>query len=422
MDPRGASACGIREGTAHVRRALVGLAAILGSAAVITACQEKLTSPAECPGLCPGGPQALFETVLSPLAGLDSSFHTYVAPGQGSALLVSSGLPASEDRAVYRFAPRPDSVTVRDTARAYTVDSVVITVNIIARDTLVGGLNVLLFRLPPTVDSTATFESVDPQLGTNLIDTIAVPDSLHSGQIKAVLQGSDLDRVALPAGTGGVLAMGLRLTAAAPTGIRVGTLAAGNGATFVSYLTVDVPDTGSVRNQVLTSQTAFNTFVTQNRSGPDPTLLTVGGDSSSRSIVRFELPPQLKDSATIIRATLELVPAHPLLGLPGDPAVLSAHAVLADLGAKSPINLTDGNFISSDTLPEGTTDTLRLEVTRLVRLWQGATVRPAAIFLVLRPEASTFTRAAFGSTNPASPVGPPRLLVTYQLPFPFEIP
>ena len=214
------------------------------------------------------------------------------------------------------------------------------------------------------------------------------------------------------------------MTAAAATGIRVGSLAGGNGATFVSYLTVDVPDTGSVRNQFLSRATEFNTFVTQNRPLPDPTLLTVGGDSSSRSILRFELPPQLKDSATIIRATLELIPAHPLLGLPGDPAVMEAHAVLADLGAKSPIT-SDPLGIVTDTLPEGGTDTLRLEVTRLVRLWQSSTNRPPAIFLLLKPgvsEAATFTRPAFGSTNPASPVGPPRILITYQLPFPFEIP
>jgi hypothetical protein len=403
----------------------VGLAAVVGSAAVISACQEKLTSPAECPGLCPGGPQTLFETVLSPLAGLDSSFHTYVAPGQGSALLVSSGLAASEDRAVYRFVTRQDSITVRDTARAYTVDSVLITLNLVARDTLVGGLKVMLFRIPPAVDSTATFESVDPALvDANLIDTIAVPDSVHSGEIKTVLRGSAVDRAAIPPGTGGVLAMGLRVTASAPTGIRVGSLAGGNAATFVSYLTVDVPDTGSVRHQFLSRATEFNTFVTQNRPLPDPTLLTVGGDSSSRSILRFELPAQLRDSATIVRATLELIPAHPLLGLPGDPAVLEAHAVLADLGAKSPIATIASNplFVVTDTIPDGTTDTLRLEVTRLVKLWQASTDRPPAIFLLLQPEAATFTRAAFGSSNPASPVGPPRLLVTYQLPFPFEIP
>jgi hypothetical protein len=405
-----------------VRRGLAWLAAVVGLAAAVSACQERLTAPAECPGLCPGGPQTLFESVLSPLAGLDSSFHTYVAPGQGAALLVSSGLAVSEDRAVYRFVTRQDSIAVRDTARAYTVDSVLITLNLVARDTLVSGLKVMLFRLPPTVDSTATFESVDPLLfDANLIDTIAVPDSLHSGQITTTLRGGQVDRVAIPPGTGGVMAMGLRVTAAAPTGIRVGTLAAGNGATFVSYLTVDVPDTGSVRNQFLTRATEFNTFVTQNRQAPDPTLLTVGGDSSSRSILRFELPDQLKDSAAIVRATLELIPAHPLLGLANDPAVLGAHAVLADLGAKSPIT-TDSLFIAVDTLLQGSTDTLRLEVTRLVKLWQASTDRPPAIFLKLKPEAASFTRAAFGSSNPASPVGPPRLLVTYQLPFPFEIP
>jgi hypothetical protein len=101
--------------------------------------------------------------------------------------------------------------------------------------------------------------------------------------------------------------------------------------------------------------------------------------------------------------------------------VLGAHAVLADLGAKSPIT-TDSLGIVTAAIPDGTTDTLHLEVTRLVRLWQASTDRPPAIFLKLNPEAATFTRAAFGSSNPASPVGPPRILITYQLPFPFEIP
>ena len=50
----------------------------------------------------------------------------YVDRGQGAALLVSNGFAATEDRAVYRFAARSDSIAVRDTLRAYTVDSVII--------------------------------------------------------------------------------------------------------------------------------------------------------------------------------------------------------------------------------------------------------------------------------------------------------
>ena len=71
---------------------------------------------------------------------------------------------------------------MRDTLRAYTVDSVLVNVTLVARDTLVDGLKVYLYRLPSTVDSTVTFADVDSQLvEANLIDSIAVPDTLNSG-------------------------------------------------------------------------------------------------------------------------------------------------------------------------------------------------------------------------------------------------
>ena len=90
----------------------------------MTACQEKLTSPADCPALCPGGSVQVFDTVVPALALRDSSFpahkdsaNGYVDRGQGVGLLLSSGFAASEDRAVYRFAARGDSIVVRDTLR-----------------------------------------------------------------------------------------------------------------------------------------------------------------------------------------------------------------------------------------------------------------------------------------------------------------
>ena len=122
--------------------------------AVLAACQERLTSPADCPALCPGGSAQVFDTVVPALQNRDSSFPVfadrasgYVDRGAGTALLVSNGFAASEDRAVYRFAPRSDSLVVRDTLRAYTVDSVTINLSLIARDTLVNGLKVYLYRL-----------------------------------------------------------------------------------------------------------------------------------------------------------------------------------------------------------------------------------------------------------------------------------
>lgn len=405
------------------RRAGPRWAGALLVAALVAACQERLTEPVDCPALCPGGTATVRDTVLAPVPGADSSYIGYIEAGSGGALLVSNGLPASEDRGVYRFAPRPDSIEVADTNRGYVVDSVLIAINLLARDTLVDGLALFLYRITNTVSSGVTFAEVEAQLvEPNLIGTIPVPDSLNAGLVQLVLRGDETLRTGLPIDSGGTLAIGIALTAAQPTGVRIGSTASGTGASFISYVTAqNVADTVTGRQQTVTRTPSFNTFVTQSTPVLDPDLLTVGGQPSSRALVRFDLPDGLEDSATIVRATLELVPARPILGLPTDPSLLVARAVLADLGAKSPVT-EDQNFIASDTLSPSTSDTVRLDVTNIVRLWQSTVAeRPEAIFISLRPEAASFMRAEFGSTrSPAA--GGPRLRVTYMLTFPFESP
>jgi hypothetical protein len=397
----------------------------------MTACQERLTSPADCPALCPGGSMEVFDTIVPAVALRDSSFpavkdgaNGYISRGQGTALLVSSGFAASEDRAVYRFTPRGDSIAVRDTLRAYLVDSAQVSLTLAARDTLADGLKVYLYRVASTVDSTAGFADIESQLvEANLIDSIAVPDSVNNGAIKTVLRGADVDRLRLTPGGDSVLAIGLRMAANTPTGIRMGALASSTAPTFTSYITVDVPDTGSVRNQTVTRATAFNTFVTQNPVVPDDALLTVGGEPSSRALVRFGLTDAFLDSATIVRATLELTPVQPIIGLPTDPSAIQTVAVVGDLGAKSPLT-TDATFIRQDTLPTVQSDTLRIEMTRIVQLWQSSRARPQSVFLRMIPEGATFARAVFFSTR--SPSGgvlvAPRLRITFQRSFPFETP
>ena len=78
-----------------------------------------------------------------------------MAHNLAAALLVSNGLPVSEDRAVYRFNARPDSIELRDTLRAYTVDSVRLALNLLARDTLVDGLKLYLYRIDPATGTLA---------------------------------------------------------------------------------------------------------------------------------------------------------------------------------------------------------------------------------------------------------------------------
>lgn len=411
-------------------------AAVAIGVGIVTACQERLTSPAECPELCPGGSPQVFDTVVPAVAGLDSSFPSpadwasgggYVNRGRGLALLQSSGFPGSEDRAVYRFAPRSDQIAVRDTFRTFTVDSAQINLTIVARDTLVGGLKLFLYRIPSGVDSSSSFTGIEPFLvPANLVDSIVVPDSVHTGTVSALLDPTEVGRVAF-AGTDSTLAIALRMTADAPTGIRVGSLTSSTSATFTSFVTVDVPDTGSVKHQSISRATAFNSFVTQNPVVPVDSLLTVGGEPSSRALVRFGLSREFLDSATVVRATLELTPVAPVFSLRGDPSFIQAIPVVGDVGAKSPISSdTIALRLGTDTLPLVLSDTIRFDVTRHVQVWQASTDRPQSIFLRMAPEAATFARAQFFSTRSHGPdpsvLVAPRLRITYQRSFPFETP
>jgi hypothetical protein len=406
-----------------VRRAWGWLALFVAVAGITTACQEQLTAPAVCPELCPGGNARVLDTVLTPLPGADSSFAGYVLRHRAGSMLVSNGLPAGDARAVYRFAPRRDSAPVGDSARPYVVDSAEISLTLIRRDTLLDGLTFYLYRIDPeTADSEATFASVTSQFVPEaLIDSILVSDTLNSGRVRTVLRGAGVARVALPVEGDGVLAIGVAMSAPEPSGARLGALVAQSSPTFISYVTVDTPDTGTIRKQTLTAQTAFNTYVLAAPQTPEPDLLTVGGEPASRALLRFDLPGPIEDSATIVRATLELVPTAPVIGLRTDPPLLEAKSLFADLGAKSPVVTTDARFIVSDTISVGFADTLRLNVTTIVQLWQAADERPEAIFLSLLPEAASFSRPVFGSTrSPAA--GPARLRITYLRQFPFETP
>jgi hypothetical protein len=400
------------------------IASWLLAALVLSGCQEELTTPAACPAQCPGGSAQTFDEVLSPIVGADSSFQGYIQPFNAAALLVSNGLRGYEERAIIRFTPRNDSVNVRDTLRAYTIDSVAFGLTLLARDTNSTGLQVHLYRLPPALDSSTTYAQVDPAfIPENLVTTIAVPDSVNVGTLRAVLQGPDLARVAIAPTDAGVLALGVRIDAPAPTGTRLAASASGTGPVFITYATLNIPDTGTARLRTFTQVPAFNSSLAPVQQVTDSTLLIVGGEPSSRALLRFDLPPRIRDSAIVVRATLELTPVAPIPGLPTDPARLGARAVLADLGAKSPVESRFG--IGTDTVAAGTSGTVDIEIVRLMQqLWLESPTRPTALVVSLVPEleAATFSRFVFHSTRAADPAVRPRIRVNYLRSFPFENP
>jgi hypothetical protein len=366
----------------------------------------------------------MFDEILNPILRSDSSFRGYVQPDSAAALLVSNGLQGFEQRAIMRFPSRPDSVDVGGTLRGYTIDSVVFGFSVVARDTMVSGVQVQLYRLPRTIDTTTTYADADPAfIPGNLVATIAVPDTVKTGPIRTLIQGTDLAQVQIPPADSGVLALGVRIEAPTLTGVRLGAAAARTGGVFVTYATLDIPDAATPQLTTFPLAAAFNSSLSQVQQTDDSTLLAVGGEPSARALLRFDLPPRIKDSATIVRATLELTPVATITGLPNDPARLQARAVLTDLGAKSPVNSTAGR-VPADTLDSGTSGTVSLEALGLVELWLGNTTRPAALVLALAPEleSASFFRPVFYSSRAIDPGQRPRLRISYLLSFPFENP
>jgi hypothetical protein len=394
------------------RLAMVFLA---GVAALSASCTEKFTTTGSCPTLCPGGQATFRDTVLTPVPNGDSSFTGFLASSNLASVLVSNGGQYGEHRAVMRFQAHDDSVLIGTTNHTFTVDSVTIELGIQDRDTTAPNFVLEIYRLPRTLDTTADFATVEGLMTpATLIAEAPQLVSFRSGIFHVTLAAADLSRLGFTPGDSTILTIGLRARADGVTAARIGTPPSG---TFAPHFTMFVKanDVADSLASTLISRTADTYFTVAPPSAPPASsLLAVGGIPVSRAFVRFVLPAYLRDSATIIRATLQLQADAPLIGIPADTALLVTGALLTDFGAKSPI--IPGIIATSVLLPGDSV--VSVEVTSLVQLWQGTNSTPSVLRLSLAQEGATFIFPLFRSTRSAS--GSPTLRITYRPPFAFE--
>lgn len=387
---------------------------VFGVALLASGCTEHLTTTGTCPTFCPGGQSVFRDTILTPIQNGDSSFTGFLEATSLISVLTSSGGAYGQNRAVIRFLSRTDSTLVSDTLRAFTVDSVSLEVGLQAIDTTVKNFVLEIYRLPRTIDSTATFATIDALMTpANKITEVPKAVSYRSGVVRLVFGGDTLSRFAFVPGDSAVLELGFRVRADGPTAVRIGTPASGGFAPlFTSYVhAIGVPDSLAKPSIGVIADLYFTS--TPASTAPSSSLLAVGGIPVARSFLRFALPPYLRDSATIIRATLHLQADVPVIGIPADTALLLATTVIADFGAKSPP--FPGLAASVLLLPGSAT--ADLEIASLVQLWQGASGAPSIVRLALAQEGGTFVFPIFRSTRSIS--GTPTLRITYRPPFAF---
>lgn len=379
---------------------------------LIAGCTEKLVTPGTCPSLCPGGIPSVRDTVLTALPLGDSSFTNYSSVNSVAQLMVSNGGELGNVNALIRFIPRGDSVFAGDSLKPFTIDSVVLSVVLQARDTLVSGMALDVYRLPPTFDTLTTYAEMQAAMTPEkLLTTVPVPDAARSGRLQMTFMGAELQKLQFVPADSTRLVLGIKLRSSTPGGLYLGALLGGDATPlYQTYTHVEIADT-ALQHPLLQRGVQQNVSVAEHGTPHYPDLLTIGGTSGARALIRFPFPDYLRDSATIIRATLELVPDQQVFGIAGDSARIEARSVIGDFGAKSVVNNSN---VSSAWLRAGS-DTTRIEVANLVAMWQTSLNSPNALRVQLGPEYWTFLTPHYRSTRSAQ--GGPRLRITYRTPY-----
>ena len=436
-------------------RRLTALILLLGA----VACTEEATAPGHCPSFCPGGTTGIKDTIFTDVIARDSSYRGYL-PAYNADAMAAADLPNMDSRAFFVLHSMILTVarsSTDTTSVPIVVDSSRLRLTILRRDTSATNLWLKLYKLPITSDSTSTFASLAPDFGAGPVDSVNVSallarppivdtaaadtakrrifgDTTRTDSAGHILTTADSGRVLnlffhfdtlkapfVPADSG-QLAFGIRVAADSFASISLGTTESSSGVVMQRFFHHVIHDTTGVKPDSnvyanLLRAPRFDSFVFNPPTAPLDSNLAVGGTPSARSLVRVKMPAFLHDSIDVVRATAILVPVAPVVGAPSDSFNLVVRPILTDFGGKSP---PSSAFSATRVIHTGAADTVRIELTDLVRAWAQDTTAATAFFLTHVPEAAAFTEIRFYSSR--APAFRPALHITYVKRFPFGTP
>lgn len=431
-----------------MRRLALGL--VLAAAGA--GCTEQLVAPGDCPEFCPNGQLVLVDTVFTTIIQRDSAYRGYLQAYQ-SAGATAADVPGVQSRPYFKLAPmilRVKNPGTDTSTVPIFVDSARLRVSILRKDTIATNLRLQLYALPLTADSTSTFSDLDPYFSGPIVDSVNVSDLLtrplindtqtvriwggdpirtdSAGHVLLISRADSsyqlffsLDTLQAPFSVAdtGRLAYGVKVVADTAVSIGMGTNeSVSSGPVMEWFYHYTYTDSTTAKSDSTLRVPSFDSFVFDPPSAPLDSNLVIGGAPSARTLIRVEVPQVLKDSIDVVRATLILVPTGPVPGVASDSFHIAARQVQTDLGAKSPLSLDASGAV---VVHAGTTDTLRLEITDMVRSWTVLdTLATTAFVLQQVPEAQSFTEIRFFSS--LTPAFRPALHVTYIKRFPFGEP
>ena len=400
----------------------------------VSSCSEHLDSSGVCAVLCPpvaGDVQnitldgVVFDTTVQSLAGL----------GTEATLLLASRGDTLDTRVIIRFDSLPSRFTpTGDSAQAIkSVDSAYIQLRL---DTLsIKG------------DGPFTIEAYDVHTTASDTSSAAVlalfrPDRLISSQLLARTDLKDTTRyyisnavVLSKLQNGAQLRVGLRITSATSSQIRIGSAEAGltpvlsfraTPDTLTKPLVVIPFSRTPAGDAIVASHLTDYTIIAQGPPAAPPGTLVVGGFPPRRTYMRFDIPSSIIDSSTVVRATLLLNQiANPALD-PTDTVLIVPQLVVAGRAVTDFTRAAEiVADISSDTVRvrPGNSGETKVELARALAAWrlQPPDSLPRAIVLKTVTEGNLPLEIRFSSIEAASALRP-RLRISYTTRVPLRIP
>lgn len=373
-------------------------------------CEDIVSAPGACPEFCPPRELEVVDSLFSDVVVADTTYRGYVAGHEASAMqLVGPGGDVAS-YGVMRFDGFSDSVGVPGLTGVQpivSVDSFRIRMTLGKRLPPDSAMELGLHRLPVTVDTLTAFDDVAAFFDdSTLFAAVSVPETAAEGDTLEIVVPSD----SLPRFMSDTLraAIGVALRASGGGFLELGTAESGWPPVLTAFLEAD------------SSGTATYAIQEDRAAGLDMHVLTgvpplpsgafaVGGVPAARSFLSISLPPEVEDSAQIVRATLIMIPVGPTVGAPKDSLTLRAEGLAADFGPKSPFDPTQSGGVV--VVPVGSTDTVKVDVTSILGTWRTDSLAPRIIMLRLAREAATLAELRVFATDSAPAA--PRLRITY---------
>lgn len=400
----------------------------------VSSCSENLDNSGVCAVLCPpvGGN---VQTIILNAIALDTTVQALSGLGAEPSLLLASRGDTLDTRVIIRFDSLPSTFApVGDTVQAIkSVDSAYIRLRIDTSST--------------KGDGPYTIEAYDVDTTANDTSTAAIlalfrPDRFISSQLLARAELKDTLRyyisnsaVLARIKSGTHLRVGLRMTGATSSQIRIGSAEGGvtplllfraTPDTTTPPLTVFPLSTTPVDEPIVASHLTDYTVVAKGPPPPPPSVLAVGGLPPHRVYIRFDIPASIIDSTTVVRATLLLNQlSNPALD-PTDSVLILPQLVFAGKVVTDPAKAAQiAADISGDTVvvkPGGSGETT-VELARAFVVWrtQKPDSLPRAIVLRALNEGNSPLEIRFSSNEDVSALRP-RLRISYTSRVPLRVP